>query len=77
MMGSGVIGMRGGGGVFHLGPGNILFRNMAAYLRNPLKIKGVTTKTPPVLSGAEAEQGAEIFGGAAREAGQNVSCLLN
>ena len=56
----------------------------AAFRGNPPKLKGVTGQTPPVLSGAEAgkcgaaaEQGAEIFGGAAREAGQNVPCLAN
>ena len=76
-MGSGVIGTKGGGGAFHLGPGNILFRNIAAYPGNPLKIKGVTAQTPPVLSGTGAEQGAEIFGGAARGVGQNVPCLPN
>jgi len=63
----------------------------AAYPENHLKIKGVTAQTPPVLSGAGAEQGAagttkgaavaeqgaKIFGGAAWEAGQNVPWLIN
>ena len=63
----------------------------AAFPGNPPKIKGVTAQTPPVLSGAGAEQGAagttkgaavaeqgaKIFGGAAWEAGQNVPWLIN
>ena len=63
----------------------------AAFPGNSPKIKGVTAQTPPVLSGAGAEQdaagatkgaavaekGAKIFGGAAREAGQNVPWLIN